>query len=248
MGVDIAVYRCRIGSFSQKVLHQGKAHSRFRSAATLLLKCCTRGRIVVALFCLAQLVVCGGDVETNPGPDKVDQVLDALKEANLARDKFQKEMSAKNKDIHTGISDIKKRLTKVETALGEFGSNTTAIPDVTESVRTIKNELSTFSSKNGTQANLVQLVDDMNNRMRCKNLIFKGLPEKERKSYEVSESLIVDFCKNHLGVEISDIERAHRVGHRREGYNRPLIVKFLSYKTKSQVLDNAFRLKNLKSS
>ncbi|KAH7978113.1 hypothetical protein HPB49_004493 [Dermacentor silvarum] len=44
--------------------------------------------------------VCAGDVETNPGPDKVDQVLDALKEANLARDKFQKEMSAKIKDIH----------------------------------------------------------------------------------------------------------------------------------------------------
>ncbi|KAH6923190.1 hypothetical protein HPB50_024659 [Hyalomma asiaticum] len=106
----------------------------------------------------------------------MDQTLDALKEANLARDKFQKEISGKIKDIHTGIIDIKKRLTKVETTLGEFGGNTATIPDATESITAIKNELSALSSRNGSQADLVHLVDDMNNRMRRKNLIFRGIP------------------------------------------------------------------------
>lgn len=191
--------------------------------------------------------MCAGDVETNPRLDKVDQILDAVKVVNLAREKFQKEISGRVKDIHAGIIDIKKRLTKVETVLGELSSNTTSIPDLTESINFIKNDLSAFSNNNRTQANSVQLVDDMNNRMHLKNLIFKGIPENENETYEVSESLVVDCCKDHLGLQITDIERTHCIGPRREGHNCPLIVKFLSYKTKTQVLGNAFRLKNLKS-
>lgn len=49
-----------------------------------------------------------------------------------------------------------------------------------------------------------------------------------------------------LGLDITDIERAHRVGAPKEGYDRPLIVKFLNYKTKCEVLGNAFKLKQLK--
>lgn len=214
--------------------------------ASLLSRACPRGRLVVVFFCLAKLLVCCGDVETNPGPDKMDTIISALKDAATSRETFQKEIHAKIRDISTGIIDLKKRLSKVEESLDALSKNGDTITTVGGSVDEIRNDISTLSRWQDSQTGLLDVVDDMNNRMRRKNLIFKGLPEEQKESSDASESKITSFCKEHLGLDITDIERAHRVGAPKEGYDRPLIVKFLNYKTKCQVLGNAFKLKQLK--
>lgn len=46
---------------------------------------------------------------------------------------------------------------------------------------------------------------------------------------------------------MGDIERAHRVGRSRPDFHRPLIVKFLNFKSKTDALSLGPRLKNLDS-
>lgn len=245
MGVDLETYRARIGSFGRKSLCSPEGRSQ-ADVACLLSRVCPRGSLVVVLFCLAQLLVCCGDVETNPGPDKLDMIISALKDAATSRDAFQKEISSKVRDISSGIIDLKKRLSKVEEGLVALSKNGDTITTVGGSVDEIKTDMSALSRWQDSQAGLLDVVDDMNNRMRRKNLIFKGLPEEEKENPGASESKITNFCKERLGLDITDIERAHRVGAPKEGYDRPLIVKFLNYKTKCEVLGNAFKLKQLK--
>lgn len=227
MGVDLETYRARIGCLGHTTLRELEAMSQADATARLLCKGCPRGRIVVVFFCLAQLLVCCGDIETNPGPDKLDMILSAVKEAALSRDAFQKEVNTKMRDISAGIIDIKKRLSKVEEGLLALNKSGDTITTVGGSVDEIKTDILALTRWQDSQAGLLDVVDDMNNRMRRKNLIFKGLPEEEKENSGTSESKITKFCKEHLGLEVTDIERAHRVGAQREGYDRPLIVKFL---------------------
>lgn len=83
--------------------------------------------------------------------------------------------------------------------------------------------------------------------MRRNNLIIKGLPEKDQEGYAESERIVKEFFRNHLDIEAGDIERAHRVGQRREGVKRPIIVKFLNFKSKTDALRNASKLKDLET-
>ncbi|KAH8027031.1 hypothetical protein HPB51_001617 [Rhipicephalus microplus] len=81
--------------------------------------------------------------------------------------------------------------------------------------------------------------------MRRNNLIIKGIPENGQEGYAESETIVKDFCSTHLKINVGDIERAHRIGQRRPGFHRPIIIKFLNFKTKTEVLRNAPKLKNL---
>ncbi|KAH8026067.1 hypothetical protein HPB51_015416 [Rhipicephalus microplus] len=81
--------------------------------------------------------------------------------------------------------------------------------------------------------------------MRRNNLIIKGIPENGQEGYAESEAIVKDFCSTHLKLNVGDIERAHRIGQRRPGFHRPIIIKFLNFKTKTEVLRNAPKLKNL---
>ncbi|CAN7988356.1 unnamed protein product [Ixodes hexagonus] len=94
---------------------------------------------------------------------------------------------------------------------------------------------------------VVEVVDDLNNRLRRNNLIVKGIPEQERENWNDTENYIREFFSTHLNVNAGEIERAHRIGQPRAGTARPIIIKFLSYKSKCEVQKNALKLKNLGS-
>ncbi|KAH9364721.1 hypothetical protein HPB48_000554 [Haemaphysalis longicornis] len=173
MGVYLETYRARIGSFGRKSLCNPEGKSQ-ADVACLLSRVCPRGSLVVLLFCLAQLLVCCGDVETNPGPDKLDMIISALKDAATSRDAFQKEISSKVRDISTGTIDLKKRLSKVEESLVALSKNGDSITTVGGSVNEIKTDILALSRWQDSQTGLLNVVDDMNNRMRRKKLNLQG--------------------------------------------------------------------------
>lgn len=53
--------------------------------------------------------------------------------------------------------------------------------------------------------------------------------------------------KTHLGFEAGAIERAHRVGGKRDGAKHPFVVRFLDYQSRRDVIHNAHKLKNVPS-
>lgn len=118
----------------------------------------------------------------------------------------------------------------------KFDSNIDAVADSVQEVK-----VNIARSNTG----LKDAVQDVKNRMRRNNLIIKGLHEKEQEGYAESERIVKEFFRNHLDIEAGDIERAHRVGQHREGARRPIIVKFLNFKSKMGALSNASKLKDL---
>nr|XP_037273750.1 uncharacterized protein LOC119165772 [Rhipicephalus microplus] len=201
------------------------------------------GRLVLVFFSLAHLLICAGDVELNPGPDKVDQVVALVKEFTASNERFQKEVTNKLKDIHTTVTDLKRRLSKIEERLESVDNLSESVKAVGSVVQESQEQLKTIEQKQTHQANLV--VDDLNNRMRRNNLVFKGVPEQAAEKWSDTEKLIHEFVTENLGIQPGEIERAHRVGQRKPDRTRPVVVKFLNFKDKSNILKNAFKLKDL---
>lgn len=199
----------------------------------------------MVLFCIAHLIICAGDVETNPGPDKVEQILGLVKELTLSNEKFQRETSSKLKDIQTNVTDIKRRLSGVEERLNAIDNLRHDVTAVNSVIKESHEQLKTIEAKQMEQANLV--VDDLNNRMRRNNLIFKGIPEEPQEKWVDTERIINEFVSSNLGLKAGEIERAHRVGRPKVDHIRPIVVKFLNFKDKSTILRNASKLKDLQN-
>lgn len=208
---------------------------------------CPSAKTLLLCLCLAQLLVCAGDVETNPGPDKISDVVQMLKEVIASNEKYQKENSAQLSGINAGINDISRRVSNLETQLSEVVKLREEVSSVSEAVSQVKTDLDALARKQHETSNLTDVVDDLNNRLRRTNLVVKGLPEAPRESWIETEEIAKSFFSAHLGVAVKDIERAHRLGTRRANFHRPIIVKFLSYKSKNEVLSNAYKLKHVSS-
>ncbi|KAH9367238.1 hypothetical protein HPB48_000619 [Haemaphysalis longicornis] len=243
MGIDLCTYRARIGCF---VAHGQRTSdcSPVWLRPALVTSCLRKGgRCSVVLFCIAHLIICAGDVETKPGPDKVEQILALVKDFTLSNEKFQKDTSNKLKDIQISVTDIKRRLSTVEERLNGVAKLAHDVTTVNSVVQESHEQLKTIETKQLEQANLV--VDELNNRMCRNNLIFKGVPEEPDEKWVDTERIINDFVRTNLGFNAGEIERAHRIGRPKADQIRPVIVKFLNFKDKTVIVRNASKLKDL---
>lgn len=91
-------------------------------------------------------------------------------------------------------------------------------------------------------------VDDLENRSRRNNLCFDGIPEDQNETWIATEHKIKQVLTDYLDMKTEDfsIERAHRVGKVKSQADykpRTVIAKFLSYKTREQILNKKKLLK-----
>lgn len=223
MGVDLCTYRVRVGRFACSGRVKRTCTIVWLRPASVCAKICVAGRLSLVLFCVAHLLLRAGDVELNPGPDKVDQLLTIVRDMVASSEKFQKDILGKVKDVQTNITEIKRRLSKIE---GSSGTD-----EVVQMLKDTHNKLESIESRQSQHSTLV--VDDLNNRMRRNNLIFKGIVEQDSETWQETEGLVNEFVSKNLGIAAGEIERAHRIGQKRPGYTRPIIVKFLNFKEKN---------------
>lgn len=188
---------------------------------------------MVLSSCLALLLLCAGDVELNPGP-KIEDVLVLMKE-------FHEQTSSSLNEIKQDIANIKAEINAMGLNIGGVPLIKDKFDAVNESVKEVKMSIVK------TTENLADAVDDMNNRMRRNNLIVKGLPEKAKEDYAESEKIVKEFLSHHLRIKVGVIERAHRLGKKRPNFERPIIVKFQDFKSKTEALSNAYKLKDLET-
>ena len=76
---------------------------------------------------------------------------------------------------------------------------------------------------------------------RRSSLRFKGVAEEPRETWEQCQAAILRILREKLG-KTPEIERAHRLGKKRYGVNRDIIVKFLRYPDKEFIFNNRGRL------
>ena len=79
-------------------------------------------------------------------------------------------------------------------------------------------------------------LNDLEQYSRLKNIRIFGLKDSDKNelAYQTEQKVLLLF-RNKMGcnIEPRDIEAAHRVGRFSADANRPVIVRFLSRKTKS---------------
>lgn len=163
-----------------------------------------------------KLLLMGGDIESNPGPDL---------------EKIAKQLT----EIAADIKDIKeKRLSDIDNKLD-------VIAKLEAEVAACHKELACM---NGVIRGLEARIDDLENRSRRSNLIIYGVPEPEGETSETLERAVNEgIIREILDLEPVAIERIHRLGRGGLNKTRPVILKLLDAREKTAVLKNGFKLK-----
>lgn len=133
-------------------------------------------------------------------------------------DKFSDKVSVKVKNsLETIINKLEEKVTAVDTRM-----------DVVEK----ENEY------------LRAAMDNLEQYSRRNNLRLYGLPESDA-GLGVDE-VVLKLCKEKMGLNIRSeaIDRAHRLGQQRGGKPRPIIIKFVDYKTREMLFKNRKMFKN----
>lgn len=97
----------------------------------------------------------------------------------------------KLKDIRTTVTDIKRCLSKIEervVSVDNLYENMMAVGSI---LQESQGQLKSTQLKQTQQGNLVE--DDLNNRTRHNNLVFKSVPEQAAKKQCDTEKLIHKF-------------------------------------------------------
>ncbi|XP_065297986.1 uncharacterized protein [Dermacentor albipictus] len=190
------------------------------------------------------LLLLAGDIETNPGPDKLNVVLAELKK-----------LPDGQATLISDLQDIKGRMLSIDRAICDFNTRLTDLEERFQNRSTFTSDVEIIQSTVSQTALLVQdlqlRLDDSENRSRRNNLIFYGLPDSSpRETYAESEKIITDHCLEHLEIALDpkDIERAHRLGRHTPNHLRPIIVKFISSKAKETILSKGPKFKGTKFS
>ena len=133
-------------------------------------------------------------------------------------------------------SKIKKGLAGLRESVQYYSDNIDEVnkklEDIGSRVEEVKLDKITEDFATKTKKKLADLED----HSRRNNLRFDGFQEETNETWEESESIVIDFVKEKLGIE-DDIllERAHRTGkiQRNDGTRnrkRTIVVKFLNFK------------------
>ena len=97
----------------------------------------------------------------------------------------------------------------------------------------------------GIKQNLMDLdnsIDYLENQSRRNNVVFDGVEENEKETWQESEEKVMTIIEDTMKLDGVKIERAHRVGKNRPR-GRQIVVKFQNFKDRELVLRNGKRLK-----
>ncbi|KAH7974307.1 hypothetical protein HPB49_013878 [Dermacentor silvarum] len=188
---------------------------------------------VLYLMCL---LVLGGDVELNPGPmtkaqeEKLDLVAGSILRAEASNSVLQESVN-KVLQSHLEIKNDLEKLTK-------------RVLDLEQKFAAAPSAQSIACSDNGL-VGVQEKIDDLENRSRRSNVLFYGITDSAKsETWEESERLVNNFCTEKLGLTVTSISRAHRVGRFSSKKKRPIIAKFFNEKEVELVLSRGFKLKN----
>jgi hypothetical protein len=95
----------------------------------------------------------------------------------------------------------------------------------------------------GDRNRLMEELDEMQQYSRRTNILIHGVDESAN---EVTDDIVLDIANNSLDLpEISktDLSRSHRLGKKVEGKTRPIIARFVSYRSKGDIYKNKKKLK-----
>uniref|UniRef100_T1IQ28 L1 transposable element RRM domain-containing protein n=1 Tax=Strigamia maritima TaxID=126957 RepID=T1IQ28_STRMM len=158
-------------------------------------------------------------------------IRDLLLEINANIKSLDTRMSKIEDKVDTWKGVVDERLEKIESVL-EHQVEKLQPAQLEENFGQLHNNLDFLRGK----------IDALESYSRRSNLVFKGIQEDIKESWEKTEEKAIAEVKSHLDMEPKSIARAHRVGTRGKG-PRPIIVKFESEKERRGILFNRTKFK-----
>ncbi|XP_075559284.1 uncharacterized protein LOC142590741 [Dermacentor variabilis] len=157
------------------------------------------------------------------------------------------ELLAGQKTIARDIADIKvfqqtvnKRFDALESRVAAL-EKTSADPSVS-----LDHSGSDVRSLSQAVSELIKKNDDLENRSRRNNIILHGLGEHNAENTDTLLSNVHQFFSEKLQIECPPIERCHRIGTKREGRWRPVILRVLDFRNKVEIMNIVSKLKGTK--
>ncbi|KAH8022024.1 hypothetical protein HPB51_020634 [Rhipicephalus microplus] len=178
---------------------------------------------------LRMLLLISGDVESNSGP----QIEDMLKELLAGQQKISQDIAS----LTTTVAALDSRLNTVEARTAVAADLVPRLNELESTVRDLKNTVEFLDHRN----------DDLENSLRRNNLIIYGLTETEKETPDQLLETVHELINVKLGVKYENIERWHRLGTQRKNSSpRPVIIKLIDFRTKTQILRKQENLKDKK--
>ena len=145
------------------------------------------------------------------------------------------------------IADLKESLefTQEETE-GEFSKLNEKITSIERNLFSLKKDIEVIQTTKPSWAiEIENKLVDLEDRSRRNNLRINGIKEGKNETWEECEERVNCFLEEKLDMDTSEIwiERAHRVGEKKRGQERQIVVQFNSYKNKLDILRNCKKLK-----
>ncbi|KAI8488105.1 Tetraspanin-8 [Branchiostoma belcheri] len=110
-----------------------------------------------------------------------------------------------------------------------------------DKLKQLEQNIMTYNTEVTEMANKLDYIE---NQSRRNNLIFDGIKDDRKETWEQSETKVKEVLRNklRLNTDSIEIERAHRNGKPGDR-PRPIVVKLLRYKDKQNILRQAKMLK-----
>ena len=154
-----------------------------------------------------------------------------------------KSLSEKVDNIMCDVQDLK-------TSLNYIGADKDEkLGKVDIDISKIKNEfvqLTNYQAKiyNDTKE-LKKKSVELEDRNRRNNLRVDGIVENENEKWEESKEKVLAIFRNNLNINKNIIiERAHRVGPKKDGRHRTIVCRLLNFNDKELIQDNLKKLKD----
>jgi hypothetical protein len=249
MGVDICLWRCRIGTFVTKA---SRAHSKIPAIVVPG----TWPSLFIRATLLGMLLILAGDVELNPGPNppitrtgargggQAQSLLSGYMRTTRSSQSNSPHVEERNADRHFDYNEETGRqsdaFTQILERISDLGNRFDRVEQkLDREVRELRVENERLSIE---VIDLRQQQDRLESQSRRSNLLFHGI-EPGDKTWEETETKVRDFMATSLNLDRDsvankiEIERAHRLPGVRNP--RPIIVKFLRFKDKDMVIKTA---------
>lgn len=179
-----------------------------------------------SLLVMECLLLLSGDVELNPGP------------MNKAEQEQISRIEKMLQDVHAGQAQILAKLESIELKQKELENQ---LHGINSRVEVTEDRITRTEQR---EKAMMAKLDDLENRGRRSNLVFFGVPDVTvKETWETSEKLVSNVCRDVLGLKDISIERAHRIGAYKNGKTRPIVACFSSWKMRESVMHNATKFK-----
>ena len=183
----------------------------------------------------------------NSNDEAVNKIRDIIKEELREHEKKLNEI------LKSQLQNTNERLDKISNEMLEITKSLEFTQGkLDEEIAIVKNDISKIKSDmqvlqddlldpNEVSKKLIELED----RTESNNLRFDGLTEEPNETWDDCEQKVQDVLLNNLNIEgIIKIDRRHCFGKRRGSCPRTIVCRFLRFKDKQKIIQNAKKLKD----